>query len=154
MLLGTCNRHIKQAALLFQFLIRIEWQSTGKQVLFQPNYKNVFKLQAFSRVNGHQGYLLSILLFLVILVCQQRNLRQEIRQQDVLIPFFFTDCTKIMHTVYQFFNILLTAQVFRIIALINLIHNAGLTNNHCPQFICILFRDLHYKTFYQFTKPL
>ena len=53
-----------------------------------------------------------------------------------LIPFFFTDCTKIMHTVYQFFNILLTAQVFRIIALINLIHNAGLTK------ICI--RDSPY----------
>ena len=35
-----------------------------------------------------------------------------------------------------------------------LINNAGLTNNHCSQFVCILLRDLHYKTFYQFTKPL
>ena len=78
MLLGTGNRDIEQAALLFQFPDRDCSKRTREDILLQTYYENSSKLQTLCRMNRHERNSRFILLSLTIRIRQQRYVLQII----------------------------------------------------------------------------
>ena len=70
------------------------------------------------------------------------------------IAFFFPIGTEIVHTVYQFFNVFLPAQVLRRTVLINIIDDTRLADNVFSQLVGSGMRNRFYKSGNQITECL
>ena len=135
MFLGTGYGYIKQTAFLFQLLVRVACHRTGEEVFFQPHDENILEFQPLGRVNGHQRHLHGIVISLAVLIGKQRNFRKIVSQQDMRVALLFTVGTEIVHTVYQFLDIFLTAQVLGRTVLINIADNARLLDDILTQLV-------------------
>ena len=105
LLLGTGERHVKQAPLFFQFAPGIHAHGRGEQVFFHANDIDIGKLQALGQVNGHKGHAVVVALLLVHVGCQG-HVFQELAQVapgvgQLLLPFH-----EIFDPVEQLFDVL------------------------------------------------
>ena len=57
MLLGTGEGYIEQTTLFFETLDAVAAHGTGEEVLFHSHHKHGTELQALGSMDGHDGYL-------------------------------------------------------------------------------------------------
>ena len=124
------NSHIQQAALFLQFPHRIDAHRRGEDILFKSDNENRRKLQSFGSMNGHQRHLGLFLVIVAVQIGQQRDFLQEVTETGFVLPvFLFARFHKILHTTQEFFQILLSRQVFRIRRTINILADTAFHDN-------------------------
>ena len=74
--LGACHGHIEQSTLLFQ-LGACGGQERGKQLFLHADHINIGELQALGGVDGHQTYLVGVLVLVFVLASVEQHLLQE-----------------------------------------------------------------------------
>ena len=107
-------------------------------------------------MNGHQGYLVVIIIIVLIDPCKQRYFLQECAQLFVLGLFSPGTCFIIIHKlldgVQQFLHVLISAQSFHGTICIKLSEQAGTFGNSIGCFIGVMGIYLYFETLDQIYK--
>ena len=108
---SACDSHIQQPAFFF-YLLRLDAELRREEILFQTGDKDNREFQTFGGMNCHQCHALGSVRQVVILVRQQTDLTQEIRNRRIIDTLVLTLFYEFPNGVQQLLYILRAVNAF------------------------------------------
>ena len=111
--LGTGERHVEQATLLFQFSPALHGHLRGEQLFLQSHDVHVLELEAFRRVHRHEVDLV-VVFVVVVRVGEEGDINEEVGQAlGFLVERILHEA---LQGIEQFLHILIARHAFGVLS--------------------------------------